>query len=137
MSQEDLDVARAALAALQESARLGEPTEALLAICRSDIHVDATRRVFNPETYDGREGIGALVREMREAWEGFTHVPERLVEADGRILAIHTIEGRGSASGVQASSRSALIFTIRDGRVSAVEAHSEPDEALRAVGLEP
>jgi hypothetical protein len=52
------------------------------------------------------------------------------------VLALHTIAGRGRASGVDVRAAGALISTVRDGHVVNVEAFLDQAEAIEAVGLE-
>ncbi|HUH79894.1 MAG TPA: nuclear transport factor 2 family protein [Solirubrobacteraceae bacterium] len=135
MSDESVAVVRRAVQALQESARCGELTASLRELCDPDIHIDGSRRVFNPDVYDGHAGMARLVREMHDAWEEFSHSTERVVDLGDRVLSIQTIAGRGRASGVDVGARSGLIWTVRDGRVTRVEVFGDADEAIRAAGL--
>ena len=128
---ETLETARQALRHLAASAQSGEATPRLLALCDPGIEVDASRRIFNPAVYAGREGMRRLVREMWEAWDGFFHEEEELIADGDRVLSIHIIGGRGRASGAEARSRSALLFTVEGGIVTRVVAYSDPDEARR------
>jgi uncharacterized protein len=136
MSQENIELVRRAGALVGESCRTGEASDALLDLCAPDIRVDASRRVFNPDVYDGPDGLRRMVREIHDAWEGFTERVEQLLDAGERVVSLHTISGRGRSSGVEVESAGALIWTVRDGRVRSVEVFADRAEALRAAGLE-
>jgi hypothetical protein len=94
MSDETLAVVRRAVRALEESARCGELMPALRELSDPHIHIDASRRVFNPDMYDGHSGMARLVREMHDAWEDFSHTTERLVDFGDQVLWIQTIAGQ-------------------------------------------
>jgi ketosteroid isomerase-like protein len=135
LSQENVEIVREVLDSLEQSARSGTATPSLLARCADSIHVDATRRVFNPESYDGASGIQRLVREMHDAWEDFSLVSERLIDMDDRVLSLHAIGGKGRSSGAEVSTDSALLFSLERGRVVHVVAFTDPDEAVKVLAL--
>jgi ketosteroid isomerase-like protein len=76
-----------------------------------------------------------VIGEVWEAWEGFTEVLERIEGAGETVVVLGSISGRGRASGVEVTTKAALVWTIRDGLVEAVDMFSDQDEALRSVGL--
>ncbi len=127
------ETARRALQLLGESARTGTATPEFQALCDPAIHVDASRRVFNPQVYDGLDGLNQLAHDIWEVWDGFSHEDVELTVSDNRVLSIHTIGGRGRTSGAEAKSRSALLFTIEHGVVVHVVAYADPDEAAQSL----
>ena len=135
MSQENVEIVRRAIEMLSEAYRRGEPTDEMLALCVPDIRLDASRRVFNPATYDGHAGLRSAIREISDAWEDFREEDQRLIDTGDKVLALQTIAGRGRASGVEVRARGALIWTLRDGRVTHVEIFYDQAEALKAAGL--
>ena len=95
-----------------------------------------SRRVFNPATYHGIDGLVQLGAEIREVWDEWRITPERFIDAGDRVVVLETIRARGRGSGVELQSgRSATIWTLRDGRVARVQIGFDPQEALKAVGL--
>jgi ketosteroid isomerase-like protein len=136
MSQHNVEIVRRATELLSEAYKSGEPTDEMLALCAPDIRVDASRRVFNPATYDGHAGLRRSITEIWEAWEGFREEDSQLIDLGDKVLALQTIAGRGRASGAEVRAPGALIWTLRDGRVAHVEAFLDQSEALKAVGLE-
>ena len=137
MSQENEALVRRAGQLLADSYEAGEATQALLELCSPELRVDASRRVFNPELYEGHEGMRRVVREICEAWEDFTELDEGLLAADDKVVSLQRIRGRGRASGVVVEAEGALIWTVSEGRVVQVEAFSDRAEALAAAGVEP
>jgi ketosteroid isomerase-like protein len=136
MSQANVEVVRQAMELLSAAYKTGEVTDEMLARCSPDLELDASRRVFNPATYNGRAGLRSAVSEIADAWEDFREEKEQLIDVGDKVLALQTIAGRGRASGVEVRARGALIWTLRNGRVVHVEVFYDQAEALKAVGLE-
>jgi ketosteroid isomerase-like protein len=136
MSQENVEVVRRATEILSEAYKSGEATDELLALCAPDFQIDASRRVFNPATYDGHAGLRRSISEISDAWEDFCEENVRLIDVGDKVLALQTIAGRGRASGVEVRAPGALIWALRDGQVVHVEVFYGQTEALKAVGFE-
>jgi ketosteroid isomerase-like protein len=134
MSQENVEIVREVMALFG-----GSPDQAasdrLLALISPDVHIDMSRRVFNPDTYDGHDGLRRLGREMQGVWDEFTVTPERFIDAGERIVVIETRRGRGRASGVDVEQRAGVIWTLHAGQVVRMETDFVPEQALEAVGL--
>jgi hypothetical protein len=109
VSEENVEIVRRVAELMSECYRTGRVTDAVLELFAPDFRVDASHRVFNPDTYEGEAGINRMIREANEAWEDFHETTERT---------------------------GALIFSLDGGRVSSVEVYPNPDEAHKAVGLE-
>jgi ketosteroid isomerase-like protein len=99
------------------------------------VHLDLTRRIFNPASYHGYEGLLASLREVREVWERYILLPEQFIEAGPEVLVIVTAQGRGRGSGVDVLNRSASLFALRNGRIVRLVVYENPSEALEAAGL--
>src|SRR5258708_12731378 len=96
----------------------------MLAFCAPDFQMDASRRVFNPATYDGHAGFRSAISEIWEAGEDFREENERLIDVGDKVLALQTIAGRGRASGVEVPAPGPLISTVSDRLLT--PAHSFP-----------
>jgi ketosteroid isomerase-like protein len=134
VSRENVEVVRQ-LMALGEQAResgVTPPTD----LVTPDVEIDQSRRVFNPEIYRGLDGWVRMNHEMREVWAGWRVTTERIIDVGDRVVSIATVRGRGRGSGVETEFRAASIWTLLNGRVTRVEMSMDPDEALKAVGLE-
>jgi len=101
-----------------------------------DVEIDLSRRVFNPEVYRGLEGLARLRDELLQVWTEWRMTPVRFLDVGDRVVLIEHIRGRARGSGVELDIPSATIWTLLDGRVTRVEGGLDPDEALKAVGLE-
>src|ERR1700751_1430724 len=122
--------------AFEERAREGGMPLPHTDLVAPDAEIDMSRRVFNPEVYRGFEGWARLNDELREVWDEWRITPERYVEVGDRVVVIACAHARGRGSGVELEIRYSLIWTLREGRVTRAEMYSDPDEALRVVGLE-
>jgi ketosteroid isomerase-like protein len=135
VSEENVEVVRQ-LIALGEEARESGLTSLPMDLVAPDMEIDLSRRVFNPETYRGFDGWVRLNNELREVWTEWHVTPERIVAVGDRVASIETVRGRGRGSGLETEARYASIWTFANGRVTRVEIGFDPDEALKAVGLE-
>ena len=136
MSAENVELVRTASSLVTASCQAGEASEDLLAMCTPEIRVDASRRVFNPDVYEGADGMRRMVREIHDAWEGFAEDTEELVDAGEKVVSLHTISGRGRSSGAEVRSGGGLVWTVREGRIVLVEVFADREEALRSAGLD-
>jgi ketosteroid isomerase-like protein len=134
MSQENVEVVQAVMALMDRGER-GERNLRLLDHFATDVEIDMSRRTFNPDVYRGHDGLRRLSREVREVWEVFVITPERFIDAGERVVVVETRRGRGKGSGVEVEDRSAVIWTIREGKVVRMETDLDPQDALEAVGL--
>jgi ketosteroid isomerase-like protein len=136
MSQENVEVVRGGYELLLRNLADSEPGEAELSrLCDPEIHLDQTRRVLNPASYDGYEGLLRAIAEVRDAWELFEVQPDRFIDAGDRVVVLETVRGRGRGSGVEIMDSSASVYTLRDGRLLRVVVYRDQAEALEAVGL--
>ncbi|HWG08666.1 MAG TPA: nuclear transport factor 2 family protein [Solirubrobacteraceae bacterium] len=135
MSQENVAIVRRAEEALSVSFERGEATADLLDLCAPDIRVDASRRIFNPAVYDGHDGLRRLIREISEAWEDFSEVNDRHIDAGQQVVALQRISARGRESRAQVQAPAALIWTMREGRIVRVDIFLDQEEALDVAGL--
>lgn len=131
MSQQDIDLIRSAYEALNRG-----DIEALVDVCDPDFQLDMSERVFNPATYDGHDGIRRFYGEVREVWEEFRWEPEALHDAGDQVVALLHSHGRGSGSGIEIDRDVAMVWTVREGRASALRFYLDQAEALKAAGLE-
>jgi ketosteroid isomerase-like protein len=129
MSQENVELVRS----LYEG---GGNRGRLHALAHPDIVVDATRRVFNPTTHVGTDGLRRMFAEADEVWEEFRVEPLEFVDAGDRVVVVVRVVGKGKGSGAEARQHSAQIWVLRDGLVVRWEVgYADRREALEAAGL--
>jgi ketosteroid isomerase-like protein len=131
MSQENVEIVQSIYAALSRGDR-----EAPLRFFDPSIVVDASRRVFNPTTYVGMEGLRQMAVDSDEVWDEFHLEPLEFIEAGNSIVVIGRLVGKGKGSGVEVEQPIAGIWTLRDARVVRWEiGYTDRAKALEAVGL--
>jgi ketosteroid isomerase-like protein len=138
MSQENVEVVRRLIEAWNrnEQERV-VPLERVVPFLDPDVIVDTTRRIINPKTYAGIEGIRAMLAERDEVWGEFRVEPDEFVDAGDRVVAIGRLVGKGRGSGVEVNQPIADVFTLHGGRVTRCEiGYSDRGNAFEAAGLQ-
>jgi ketosteroid isomerase-like protein len=91
-------------------------------------------------TWIGIAEMGRAWERMVNAWDDLTANPEEFRELDdGRVLVLLHNSGRGRESGIEIeefSTRSANVFTIRDGKVKRLVLYWDRDRAIADLGLD-
>lgn len=85
--------------------------------------------------YRGREGLERWLEMVDDTWREWAFEPERFYEAGDRVLVLVRLVAAGGQSGVRLDRKVAHVWSIRDGRVTAIDVYLERDEAFAAVGL--
>ncbi|MGA8804563.1 MAG: nuclear transport factor 2 family protein [Solirubrobacterales bacterium] len=134
MSQENVELVKKVMGLFNLAAG-GKPTPELLELFAPDVVIDMTRRVFNPDTYEGHDGLRRLGREVSEVWGRFHVEPERFIDAGRQVVVIETRRARGRGSEVEVGMRSGVIWTLNEGKVVRMETDLDPAEALEAAGV--
>ncbi len=106
--------------------------EAAEAFFAEEIVVDYTRRLIEPGVARGREAAIAASERVREAWGELSVEPEELIDRGDRVVAVVVSRARGVTSGAETSSRTAQVWTLRDGKAIRFEYFGDPEEALDA-----
>jgi ketosteroid isomerase-like protein len=130
MTVDNVEVVRRAHQALN-----GGDMDALVVVCDVDFRLDMSDRVFNPAVYEGHDGIRRFYSEVRDVWASYVWEPEELMEAGDSVVALLRSGGRGRGSGVEVERRTAMVWTVREGRATAVRFFRDRNEALEAMGL--
>jgi ketosteroid isomerase-like protein len=106
---------------------------AALAVCHPDIEFESMLEITGSR-YLGHAGINRYFEDVQSAWEDWHVVVEQVTEApDGRVVIVMTMRARGKGSGVSLESRTAHVWTLRDGRLVHNELFRDPDRALEAL----
>ena len=98
--------------------------------------LDATRSVFNPKTYVGKDGLRQWLADTDDVWERMHTEQNEFIDAGDRVVVVGRLVGKGKGSGVEVGSANATILTIRDGLVIRSETgYTNRREALEAMAL--
>ena len=130
MAGERVEIVRRAHAALN----CGD-IEALVGLCDVRFRLDMSDRVFNPAVYEGGDGIRRFYTEVTDVWETYTWEPEELIEAGDRVVALLRSVSTGRGSGVEVERRTAMVWTVLEGRATAMEFFRDRGRALQAAGV--
>jgi ketosteroid isomerase-like protein len=108
----------------------------VIGILDPEVVIDATRRLVNPQTYTGIQGMRRMVADRDEVWEEFRMEPDEVLDAGDRVVAVGRWVGKGKGSGIEVQQPVADVFTLHDGRVVRAElGFTDRAEALEAAGL--
>jgi ketosteroid isomerase-like protein len=87
-------------------------------------------------THEGHEAFRRYIEQWMDSFDGLHAEVEELIDAgNGRVFAWARWTGRGRTSGVDADWHLAIIYTLRDGKISRGEEYFDRGDALRAAGL--
>jgi ketosteroid isomerase-like protein len=103
----------------------------------SDVEWDVTHFRDWPEpAYIGIDGVKRFFAEWLEVWDDYeVGVDETLATPDGRVISLMWQRGKGRQSGLEMYVESALIFTLRAGKVTRIDNYDNRETALEAAGL--
>ena len=131
MSQENVDLARRAVAALSES---GEPAWDLYT---PDLVFRTRGDLSTPETFHGHDGLARALAGFREVWgEDIKAEVIDVLGSGGACVAVLRFALRGVQSGVDLEVDESWAMWVVDGKISRIEQYGTTGEALKAVGLE-
>jgi ketosteroid isomerase-like protein len=77
----------------------------------------------------GAGDLAVFIQALEQDFDEFRYDPETFEERGGRIVVSGVVFGRGRASKIPLRSRFEHVWTVRDGRAVAVEAHLDPAPA--------
>ena len=121
----------------QQNVELVQSIYALWSRQKSARHlIDPQLEYVNPSyaVESGTSHSRSTLGKIRDVYPDFRVEPERFVDA-GEDVAVIGIARGTSASGVEAQWRQGYVWTVRDGRAIRFRWFNDPDEALKAVGL--
>ena len=145
MSQENVEIVRNAFEVIYGST--SEPT-ATGASMRGDSKRAAELLDPNVEVHgtigglwEGRiarglsEMLNSFEAEDLEAWEERRLEPQRFLHIDDLVVVFMHEYRRGRGSGIEVETDTAVVFTVREGRVILIQPYMDQAAALEAAGL--
>jgi ketosteroid isomerase-like protein len=134
MTRENVEVVRR----LHEAATSRDVTT-VLALYDPAVELDASRvqivGFMGQDVYRGHEGLRRFFAEWHEAWESIDYSFEELIDAGEQVVSVVTRRARGRASGADVEWHLALVWTLREGRVTRLVWFPTRTDALAAAGL--
>jgi len=130
MSQENLELVKRAIAALNE-----RDIDRYLACCTEDIELHTPLAAIGG-VYNGPDGIRRFFADVSDAGPDLRVTIERL-EAIGadRVLTFEHFSISGRATGIPTPADSAGVFDLAEGKIKRIRIFLDRAEALEAVGL--
>ena len=128
MSQANVEIIRRGF---EQFTATGEPPWALVA---EDFELH-DHHSPDQGVYVGHAGYGQWLKDWDAAWEKWTLVLERLVDAGDSVVAIYRLRVKGKGSGVELDLPEAQVWELRGGKAVRLDVYGSPAEALQAVGL--
>jgi ketosteroid isomerase-like protein len=87
--------------------------------------------------YRGHEGVREYMRTLYETFDDYRPEIEGLIDVDDKVVTLAVESGRGKKSGVQVeSTRTAHVWTLRDGRAIRLDLYLDRSTALAELGLD-
>ena len=135
MSQENVEIVRRLLTARRDEAP--DLFAKLLAeLLDPAVRLDLSGRVFNPDVYEGYDGIMRWRADVDDVWESYQMEPVEFFDGDEVVVVTARERGRGRGSGVEVDRHVTFLCRLRAGRVSEIRSYDDGRRALRDAGLE-
>jgi ketosteroid isomerase-like protein len=142
MPQENVELVRGLqpgpevdIAALVRDDKTAETARAAVASVFHDDFECITVRPGVRSTYRGFDGLRASWLDWLDPWDSYYTVIEDVIDLGDRVLVLVRDRGRRRNLAAEVELRAASLYTVRDGKVARVEAYTNRDDALKAVGL--
>jgi ketosteroid isomerase-like protein len=88
------------------------------------------------QTYEGLEGAREFIADWGDAWDEWRLDLLELKDAGEEVVAIMHQRGRSKATGVEVDMDYAQVWTFEAGQQTRMRMYADPQEALRAAGLD-
>jgi ketosteroid isomerase-like protein len=109
--------------------------EGVVELCDDDFLMDMTERVFNPDTYEGPDGIRRFYKGVKDAWESYHWDVEEARTTGDTVVAMLHCEGQSREGGPSVDWRVAWMWKLREGRAAYVRFYRDREKALEAAGI--
>jgi ketosteroid isomerase-like protein len=86
------------------------------------------------ETYQGHDGLRALVEKWLVPFDDLRIEPEEFIDAGEAVVMPYLFRGRERSSGKDITGPETWVFWLRNGRISEVREYRHKAQALEAVG---
>ena len=129
MARENVDIVRAGLDAYNRGDR-----EAMLRDVAPDFELDMSRSIGLERGVYGLDRMLQWLDDLGETFESHRIEAEDFIAVGDQVVVPVTVHARGR-DGVEATARTANVYTLRDGAVTRICMYQDLPEALEAVGL--
>src|SRR5947208_11354314 len=84
--------------------------------------------------YRGQAAVRSFFEQFAEPWEELTIEPSRVIEVEEQVLVLLRFHARGR-DGIEVDLPFAHLWTLRNGQAVRMDAFSDQERALEAVGV--
>ena len=131
MSQENVETVRSAYAVLAE-----QGVEAVLAFVDPEYESTSPSSLASePDTYRGHDGVRRWFGSFDDAMEGVRLEAVDFTSVGEQVVVETKLHARGRSTGIDTEQRAFLLWTLREGLVTRLEAFAEHGQALAAAQL--
>jgi ketosteroid isomerase-like protein len=139
MSEENVELARRGLAAINETYRTGDLRAWQRVVEEAfdpKVILEAADEAFTEGEWRGHAGAVSFVANQMEVLEGMWIRPDEYIDAgkDCLIVAI-TFGGRARHTGIEVEMHPLHVFRMRQGKIVAWQVFLNREQALEAAGL--
>jgi ketosteroid isomerase-like protein len=131
MSQENVEIVKCLLTAPRS-----EIPDLLPDLLDPAVRLDLSDRVFNPDVYEGYEGIARWRADVDDVWDSYQIEPEEFFDGNDVVVVAVRERGRGKGSGVEVDRHVTFLCRLHSGRVNEIRSYDDRGRALLDAGLE-
>ena len=111
--------------------------EALRVALHPDIVTIPFGATLEGKSYRGVDEVEAWLRdEIWASWETFDTIPEEFRRVGDKILVRGRWRATGKESGIELDIPAMWVIEVREGKIAYWQTYTEPEQALREVGLD-
>jgi hypothetical protein len=110
--------------------------EAALAELDPEVEMLPLRAELEGTHYRGHDGYRQVLADFEGDWDELRLPPEEIREVGDQVLVTGRMRAKGKKSGVELDVPMAMLYTLRDGKIVRLQSFSDPEEGLRAAGIE-
>jgi uncharacterized protein len=82
----------------------------------------------------GPQRVREVFEQWDAEWEESRLEPQGFLDGGDRVVVLQHEFRRGRGSGVEVETDTAVVFEVRDGRVTSIQGYMDRDEAIKAAG---
>ena len=139
MSEQNVELAREGIAALNEAYRTGDVEPWRRQVEKAfdpQVVLEAGIDAFTEGEWRGHEGVVGFVANQMEVLEGMSiHVDDYTDVDENCLIVAITFGGRARHTGIEVEMHPIHVFTLRDGKVLRWQVFQDRDQALEAAGV--
>jgi ketosteroid isomerase-like protein len=131
MSQENVEIVRQMLGAFNRG-----DFQASSAFLDQNVELHGTSGgLLDGNIARGIEAVRQTFEMWDEDWEETKLRPQEFIDVGDQVVLLQHELRRGRGSGVEVESETAVLFDVRDGRVTRMQGFMDQAQALKAAGL--